>query len=289
MEWLVLWDNLHRCFWLQTSGVRPDPAPRGSLGSHCGRNSHWGWGPPGLLPAPSEHQQVHIPFHEEIVPARPPEHLRGDSSWLGPWEVWGHLHPCHHAARDSWGLLSKGSSAHPCCVLLLQRKTRLSLWAPSWCRPVLPGGWLPATGAPAAPLTDATSPATHTCWCRWTLSCLHVTLMRGCDHPGIQRVPSRAGPPSLGPSPCMASWGLPGCTPRTTLGGDPSRGSHLTKCSHVPHTITPDPSPAPWCDRGTGALPAPHAPRARDTPWLQPAAPTFSSGEKEKRKVSPVP
>lgn len=182
-----------------------DLALQGSLGSDHGPEGHQGWGPSGLLklpvqllPAPTTHQQVYVPFHKEVVPTCPPERLCEDSSWLGLWAGarHPHPHPCSCPARDSWELLSKASSACPHSVLLLQRKTWLSLWAPSWCWPIPassaggpPREWLPPT--------DATSPISHTDphYCRqmW-LSCLHVPLMLGCDCPGMQTMPGDAWP-----------------------------------------------------------------------------------------------
>lgn len=55
-----------------------DPALQGSLGSDHGPEGHRGWGPSGLLklplqllPAPTNHQEVYVPFHKEVVPACP--------------------------------------------------------------------------------------------------------------------------------------------------------------------------------------------------------------------------
>lgn len=84
-------DNRCRCFGVQTITTCLGPAPRSSLGSRDGSDGHRGWWPSErlklpaqFLPAPTDHQQIHIPIHEEVVPARPPEHLRGDGTQSGP-------------------------------------------------------------------------------------------------------------------------------------------------------------------------------------------------------------
>lgn len=85
MKGQVLLDIRRQCFGVQTISRCLDPAPQSSLGSRDGFDGHRGWWPSErlklpaqFLPAPTDHQQIHIPFHEEVVPARPPENLHGD-------------------------------------------------------------------------------------------------------------------------------------------------------------------------------------------------------------------
>lgn len=156
---LVFWGSNHR-------GV-PGPSSAGQPGLRPWPQRPSGLGPKvlaQLLPARPDHQQVLVPFHEEVVPACPPEHLRGDSRQSATTMGWAQCpHPCPCPARGSWGLLSKAGSAHPRHILLLHKKTQLSMWALSLCWPV------PASSPdPHCPrchqqsLTDATSPISHT-------------------------------------------------------------------------------------------------------------------------------
>lgn len=120
-----------QCCWTQpppvflgsNHGHVPGPSSAGQPGLRLWPNNLWGWGPRGLpkllvwlLPAPTDHQQVHIPFHEEVVPACPPEHLCGHNSQTGLWAEAQHPppHPC--PVRDGWGLLSKAGSARPSSI-----------------------------------------------------------------------------------------------------------------------------------------------------------------------------
>lgn len=120
-----------QCCWTQpppvflgsNHGHVPRPSSAGQPGLRSWPDSLWGWGPRGLmklplqlLPAPTDHQQVHIPFHKEVVPARPPEHLCGHNSQTGLWAEAQHPHPHPCPVRDGWGLLSKAGSARPPCV-----------------------------------------------------------------------------------------------------------------------------------------------------------------------------
>lgn len=113
--------QLHRAAWDHIVAPTAIGAgdPLGCQSCQCG----------SYLPPPSTSRsaspfmkKLFLPVHLNTCVG---EQLAGTMGWAQC------LHPCHHPARDSWGLLSKGSSAHPCCVLLLQRETRLSLWAPS--------------------------------------------------------------------------------------------------------------------------------------------------------------
>jgi len=151
---------------------------------------------------------------------------------------------------------------------------------------------------PAALLTGATSPVTHVepGWRRQTwLSCPHVPLTPGCDHPGTRRVP---GDTLLGsvpfpepfPARLAGSWLLPpvpGETGGLQLAGTPraaSPASSRVPLCH-PHAITPDPSPGPWGPPGHGqVLGSPPAPPPRGTPQLAACSPHLQlrgEGEEE--------
>lgn len=98
-----------------------------------------------------------------------------------------------------------------------------------------------------------------------------------------------AGSPPLSslPAPAFAFPPTGPEEPRTAAGRVPwLLPPPPAKCHHV----TPDPSLAPGVPLGMArswGIARPSLPGLPSS-W-QPAAPTFSSGEKEKRKVSPVP
>lgn len=117
----MLLDNRCQCFGVQTRCL--DPPPQSSLGSRDGSDGHrrrWHSErlklPAQFLPAPTDHQQIHIPFHEEVVLARPPEHLHGDRTQWGPWTGAVSPFPFLSCPVLSWALLSQtGSARAPPC------------------------------------------------------------------------------------------------------------------------------------------------------------------------------